>query len=269
VLALRQLHGAGRARNLEDVAREQREAELRETNEALGQFAGRVAHDVLSPLSTTMLSLDVMRQSCQHDKAALRASERGMAALERVHALVDSLLAFARAGGKPEMGAKTEIGPVLRDLVDGLTAQAQQKDIELRMGPLPVGFVACSSGVLTSIATNLIRNALKYMGDAGERRVEVRVTDAGTAWRFDVRDTGPGIPEDQQRRIFEPYVRVANAGVGIGLGLATVDRLVRSHGGTVAVRSKVGAGSTFSVELPKVVGVAHTADAAEMHPSPA
>lgn len=268
VLALRQLQRAAHARHLEDAARERRETELRETNEALGQFAGRVAHDVLSPLSTTMLSLEVMRQIGRDDKAAVRASERGMAALQRVQALVDSLLAFARAGGKPEAGANAELESVLRDLVDGLSAQAQQQDIALTMSSIPAGCVACSPGVLTSIVSNLVGNALKYMGDAPERRVEILVTDAGAAWHLDVRDTGPGIPGDQQQRIFEPYVRVAKAGVGIGLGLATVDRLVRAHGGSVAVRSKVGDGSTFSVELPKFVEVVHATDvlARALHP---
>ncbi len=269
ILAVRQLQRTARARRLEDAERERREAELREANEALGQFAGRVAHDVLSPLSTTMLSLDVMRQRCHDDQSALRAGERGAAALQRVHALVDSLLAFAQAGGKPEAGAKAELGTVLRDLVDGLSAQAQEQNIALTIAPVPSGFVACSPGVLTSIVANLVQNALKYMGDAGERRVDVRVTDAVTRWHIDVRDTGLGIPEDQQQRIFEPYVRVAKAGPGIGLGLATVERLVRAHGGAVGLRSKVGSGSTFWVELPKSQEIVHTADASEMQPAPA
>jgi signal transduction histidine kinase len=112
--------------------------------------------------------------------------------------------------------------------------------------------------VLTSIATNLVRNALKYMGDARERRVTVEVREAGDKWRVEVSDTGPGIPEDQQGRIFEPYVQLAHTGSGIGLGLATVDRLVRAHGGTVGVRSRLGAGATFWFELPKVELVPRT-----------
>jgi signal transduction histidine kinase len=271
VLAVRQLRRTARDRRLEDAARERRESELREANEALGQFAGRVAHDVRSPLAATMLSLDVMRQSprCQNDTAALKAMDRGAAALQRVQVLVEGLLEFARAGGKPDASAKAEMRPLLRELCDGLATEAEEQNIALVLGPVPAGFVACSRGVLTSIVSNLVRNALKYMGDARERRIDLRVIDASTRWHIDVSDTGPGIPEDQQRRIFEPYVRVAKAGAGLGLGLATVDRLVRAHGGTVGVRSQVGAGSTFSVELPKFVEVEHTADAPAMQPSPA
>ncbi len=258
LLAVRELRRAARARQFEDAARAEREAALRERNEALGQFAGRVAHDVLSPLSTTMLSLDLLRQSHQQDQAALRTTERGIAALQRVHALVDGLLEFARAGGKPEPGAKAEVAPVLGDLIEGLQALAQERHIVLSLDPIPPGWVACSPGVLTSIVTNLVQNAMKYLGEARERRVHVAVIGVGQNWRVEVGDTGPGIPEEQQRRIFEPYVQLARSGGiggGIGLGLATVDRLVRAHGGVVGVRSRIGAGSTFWFELPRAPSV--------------
>jgi signal transduction histidine kinase len=269
VLALRQLRRAALVRDIEDAAREQREAELREANEALGQFAGRVAHDVLSPLSTTMLSLDLIRESCPDDKRVSRAIERGAAALGRVRSLVDDLLAFARAGGKPESRAEANVASVLRDLFDGLAGQAQQQDISLSLEPVPPGSVACSPGVLTSIVTNLVQNAMKYMGDSRERRIAARVLDTGPSWRIEVSDTGQGIPDDEQQRIFEPYVQLARARGGIGLGLATVERLVRAHGGTVGLRSKVGTGSTFWFELPKAQEVAPAADATTMQPVPA
>jgi signal transduction histidine kinase len=262
-LALRQLGRAANARKRALSEREHREAELAAQNEALGQFAGRVAHDILSPLSTATLSLDLVRQSCEHDRAAVRALERGSGAIHRVHSLVDGLLAFARAGGQPEVGAITELEPVLSDTIDGLGVQAQQRSIRLTLEPVPAGAVACSSGVLTSIVTNLVQNAIKYMGDAHERDIVVRASDAGTRWRIEVRDTGRGISKEEQRHIFEPYVQIVRGGGGIGLGLATVDRLVRSHGGSVGVDSELGAGSTFWFELAKVTHASAVASGAE------
>lgn len=250
-LALRQLRRAARAQQLAHAEHERREAALAAQNEALGEFAGRVAHDILSPLGTAMLSLDVIRQSCLDDRDATRATERGVAAVHRVHALVDDLLAFARAGGQPEPGVAVELAPVLHDAIDGLALQAQDQRISLALAPVPTGAVACSAGVLTSLITNLVRNAMKHMGDVSERRVEVRVLDAGARWRVEVSDTGRGIAEDQQKRIFEPYVQLGRRRDGIGLGLAIVNRLVRSHGGSVGVVSKLGAGAMFWFELPK------------------
>ncbi len=262
VLALRQLRRAAQARRLELAARERREAELAERNEALGQFAGRVAHDILSPLTSAALSLDLVRQACGHDRASLRAIERGLAGVRRVHALVDGLLAFARAGGTPAPGTRADLTAVLGDLLQDLGEQAQERGIALSVAPLPRGQVACSAGVLTSIVSNLVQNAVKYMHAAGERRITVRVDDAGSCWHIEVHDTGPGIPDEQQGRIFEPYVQLGTGSGGIGLGLATVDRLVRAHGGKVGVRSQLGSGSTFWCELPKPRELAAAVDAA-------
>src|ERR1041384_8695332 len=105
VLALRQVRRAARERTLEQAERDRREGELAAQNKALGDFSGRVAHDILSPLHTAMLSLDIVRQTSQLDQRAAQATERGIAAVHRVHTLVDGLLAFARAGGQPEPGA--------------------------------------------------------------------------------------------------------------------------------------------------------------------
>jgi len=253
-LAVRQLRRAARAEQADRLAREQRETELVSQNEALAQFAGRVAHDILSPLSTTSLALDLARECCAHDTRALRVTERGSAAVRRVYTLVDGLLAFSRAGGRPEPGATTELAPVVTDVVGELRTQASQQAIELVVGEVPGGVVGCSEGVLTSLLSNLVRNAIKYMGDAKTRRIELRICDLQTRWRFEVEDTGPGIPEVQRSRIFEPYVQLDRSASGIGLGLATVERLVHAHRGSVGVISPAGghAGSMFWFELPKV-----------------
>ncbi len=250
-LALRQLRRATRARERERLERLRREEELAAQNTALGEFAGRVAHDVLSPLATTMLTFDVLRPPLEENRAAVHALDRGVASVQRVQSLVDGLLAFARAGGQPEPGEKAELATLLPDAIDGLAGQARDREVTLRLAPVPDGAVACSAGVLTSLVTNLVANAIKYIGEAPERRIDVRVIDAGARWRVEVADTGPGISEDQQERIFEPYVQLRRGRTGIGLGLATVDRLVRAHGGARGVQSRLGEGATFWFELAK------------------
>jgi signal transduction histidine kinase len=88
------------------------------------------------------------------------------------------------------------------------------------------------------------------MSDAVERQVSVRISESGARWRLEVQDTGPGIPPGQEQRIFEPHVQLDRVPGGIGLGLATVDRLVKAHGGTLGVVSPPGSGALFWVELP-------------------
>src|SRR5262249_40495279 len=102
------------------------------------------------------------------------------------------------------------------------------------------------------IVSNLVRNAIKYMGDAKERIVRVRAVIDGSSLRIEVEDTGPGIAPQLHERVFEPYVQLQRGGArsGIGLGLATVKRLVIAHGGSLGIRSRLGAGSLFWVKLP-------------------
>jgi signal transduction histidine kinase len=175
-----------------------------------------------------------------------------MAAITRAGTLVDGLLAFSRAGGYPEPGVSTEVGPVIADVVEALSGQAREQRIDLTVSASAPAraAVVCSKGVLTSLLSNLLRNAIKYMGDAPRRVIDVRALDAGGRWRIEVEDTGPGIAEAQQERIFRPHVQLGQT-AGIGLGLATVDRLIRGHAGALGVISSPGRGSVFWFELPK------------------
>jgi len=271
ILAVRMLRRSVRANEAARIASEKREAELADLAEALGQFSGRVAHDILSPLGSALLSLEMLERGTADDPLAQRTASLGIRAVNRVQTLVDGLLAFSKAGGKPEPGAATQLEPTITTLIEELREVASRQDIELELS-LPVdGAVACSPGVLTSLISNLVRNAIRYMNNASTRRIDVRVIDRGPRWRIEVQDTGPGIPREEQGRIFEPYVRLVHGGQGIGLGLATVDRLVRSHGGTLGVVSTLGDGSLFWFELPKPAvapeSMAAPAPAGEMKPA--
>jgi signal transduction histidine kinase len=121
--------------------------------------------------------------------------------------------------------------------------------------------VACAPGVLVSVVSNLVRNAIAHMGEATSRRVVLRCAPAERRVRFEVEDTGPGLPAGFADLAFQPYVRGPSSGApGIGLGLATVKRLVEAHGGAVGVRSVTGAGALFWFELPgRVLGRAQPA----------
>ena len=238
----------GRARRLETEHRELIERRAEE----LEQFAGRVAHDVLSPLATVGLALSVAQRN--GSPAQQSAAQRGSASLHRVRGIVDALLEFARSGARPEPGALTDVQPVVTSLFEELRPQAEATAAELRFEPVPECAVACSSGVLVVLLSNLVRNALKYLGDATERVVVVRVRPRRHTVLFEVEDSGPGIPTELGDRIFDPYVRGARASAtrpGIGLGLATVKRLVTAHGGALGAARGLLGGALFWFELPR------------------
>jgi signal transduction histidine kinase len=112
---------------------------------------------------------------------------------------------------------------------------------------------SCSAGALTSMVSNLVRNAIKYIGGAPVRRVKVACKVRPSSVLIEVEDTGPGLPVGIEATVFEPYVRGSSARdkPGLGLGLATVRRLAQGHGGRAGVTSRPGVGCTFWVELPR------------------
>ena len=217
----------------------------------LEQFAGRVAHDILSPLSAVSMAMTLVEKSPAQSGEAL---QRAQSSLSRVRRIVDGLLEFARAGARPEAGARADVRVVAAGLLDELGPFAGQRHAVLRFDDVPDCAVACSPGVLLSLLGNLLRNGLKYLGNAEVREVSLRVRPRRGRVLFEVEDTGPGIPPALGERIFEPYVRGPNTGApGIGLGLATVKRLVVSHGGSLGVRTGVNGGALFWFELDEAL----------------
>lgn len=245
VLALRKL---GRARDR--LERENRQLEARGLE--LEEFSGRMAHDVLSPLFTAGIGWELARKLYPDDERLARLAETGRAAIQRSRRLVEDLLAFSLAGNKGGAGGTAELGLVVADVVANLEAEAGAAGVQLVAEPGPAAHIACSAGVLTSILLNLVRNAIKHMDGATVRRIEIRHRLQSERLHCEITDTGPGIAFEDQRAIFEPYVRGTTKAAGIGLGLATVKRLVEGHGGSVGVRSAPGHGATFWFELPLV-----------------
>jgi signal transduction histidine kinase len=213
----------------------------------LEQFAGRVAHDIRGPLGTASMALELCLADAPLDETRARL-ERGARGISRVTSIIEGLLRFARAGARPEPGVTTRIQPVVADLLAELTPVAAERAIDLRAESVADTAVTCNSGVLASLLENLVRNAIKYMGTAPVRRVCLRAGVCGDHVRFEVEDSGPGIPPDVLPNVFEPYVRGHDGQPGIGLGLVTVRRIAEAHGGAVSVRS-TPAGSTFAVDL--------------------
>jgi signal transduction histidine kinase len=141
---------------------------------------------------------------------------------------------------------------VVQTVISGVESLAAEKQLKLVTdlpADLPVG--RGDERRITQVLMNLVGNAIKFT-DAGE--VAVRVTAPDGMFVASVVDTGPGIPEDQQQRIFEEFQQVDSSSTrkkgGTGLGLAIAKRIVELHGGNIWVESMVGKGSTFSFSLP-------------------
>ncbi|MDI3284516.1 HAMP domain-containing sensor histidine kinase [Polyangium sp. 15x6] len=229
-------------------------AALERRADELESFSGRVAHDLLSPLATVSLALDMASRRLTEpaDASTRKAVTRASQTLQRVRSFVSDLLEFARAGATPLPGVRARIDDVVSEIAEEFGPVAQDAGVELRVEAITTDRrVACSPGVLMSVLSNLVQNAIKYMGDGEERRITIRSVDRDDEVRVEVQDTGPGIAPSDRDGLFELYARGHDAKTpGLGLGLATVKRLVESHGGHVGVETAPGRGSVFWFSMP-------------------
>jgi signal transduction histidine kinase len=233
----------------------------------LEKFAGRVAHDIRNPLSSARLAAELVLRRGEGDGQKEQAA-RILRSLSRAEAITTGLLDFARSGAQPEPGARTDAGEVLRDFVRGMSPEAQRLQIDLSLEPVPPVGVLCSPGVYLSLVGNLVRNAIKYMGDSATRHITVRVSEGSSAVRTEVADTGPGIAAANLPSLFEPYFRASQdrGKEGLGLGLATVKKLAEGHHGSVGVASEPGKGTTFWFMLPRAGSALCSMDAGDLVP---
>ncbi|MEU9322808.1 SpoIIE family protein phosphatase [Streptomyces canus] len=228
---------------------------LAELDRAKTTFFANVSHEFRTPLT---LLLGPLQQALADEdrperREQLELAERGaLRLLKQVNTLLD--VARAEAGQtRPALepvdlaGATAELAGVFRSAFEaaGLT-------LEVDCPPLPKP-VALDREMWEKIILNLLSNALKFTFTGG---AQVQVAAAGNRARLTVTDTGTGIPADELPRLFERFHRVRGARSrsheGSGLGLVLVKDLVEAHGGTVGVDSRLGQGTTLTVDLPFV-----------------
>ena len=225
---------------------------------------GGVAHDLRQPLSALALStsaLDPDRMSPERLRRLIELSNRQIRQMERM--IQDFLdLAKLEAGQLELQPAREDLRKLVRDTVSTHFAQALPERLVLRLPDGPV-HVRCDGMRIEQVITNLVSNALKYSPADAPVDVVLEARDDRAVVR--VIDRGPGIPVEEQARLFEPFRRGSAATrtvPGIGLGLFVARRIIEAHGGELTVESATGRGATFVVVLPRpragaVEGVPH------------
>ncbi len=235
--------------------------ELMELDQAKTQFFANVSHELRTPLMLILGPLEsLLNDEADDAEPLLRAMDSNAHRLMRQ---VNMILNFS----KLEAGQQTcdrelgSVGQLLTTLVEGATPYASGRGIQLNAEGLellpPIPF---DQEKIETVAANLMSNAMKFTPNGG--RVTVRAGKADGGIWFEVDDTGCGIPQDQQAKVFERFHQVdsgKNGKIqGTGLGLALSKELVEMHGGRVSVRSTPGQGTTFRVELPDADAIGWT-----------
>lgn len=236
-------------------------------NASRSRFVAAASHDLLQPLSAAKLFISsVSEEALAPDARA--ALDKAQNALLSVEGILGALLDIS----KLESGrAAVSVGPVALDrllaqLNDEFGAIAAAKGLRLTVVPSRVT-VLSDPAYLRRILQNLIGNAIRYT-DRG--RVLVGVRRRGGMVRIEVRDTGPGIPEEEQDNIFKEFHRLnarASASEGMGLGLAIVERACALLGHPLGLTSEIGRGTCFMVQVPLAEGTA-TSEGPRPAPAP-
>ena len=231
-------------------SREEHERD-RERAVELEQFANRVAHDIISPLGPVTAGVHLLSNKLRGDARAQGVATIVRAGVDRVAAIVDELLRFAWSGGRAAPGESADLATAVEAVRDELLPAARASGISLTFEPAPHVAVACAEAAIIIVLQNLVRNAIKYIGNGPRKVIRASVRVLSGKVRLVVQDTGPGIPAGMEQAVFEPYVRGDDSLLpGLGLGLATVKRIVESRAGSVGVSSTPRRGATFWVELP-------------------
>ncbi len=251
---------------------------LEALDKAKSRFFANVSHEFRTPLTLTLGPLDDLQAGLYGPLDAPMASQVNLARRNaaRVLDLINQILEVARleAGQTPLSARPLDLGAFVEAIARPFEAQAARQSIRFHLdGPAVPIEVLADPVHLERALSNLLSNALKFTPGGGGVRVGVDASEA--AARVSVRDSGPGIPADDLPHVFDRFYQVDESSPtqpGTGIGLALVKEVVDLHGGTLAVVSEEGFGSTFTLTLP--LGRTHLApeqvaqDAGPWEPSP-
>ncbi len=217
---------------------------------AVGKMAAGVAHEVNTPLTiilndASLLLRDASKGSREEEDLRVIVTEA-----KRCGQVINGLLEFARAD-KPQRRT-ADLNEIVRETLLLASHQAIIQNVTVHVNlraELPR--VRVDVHQLKQVFLDIISNAIQAMPDGGSLIIESDVPPVGDFARVSFTDTGCGIPEENVEKIFQPFFTTKDATRGTGLGLAICDEIVRKHGGRIGVRSIVGKGTCFTVELPR------------------
>jgi len=225
-------------------------ARLQELLDGQRRLLHDVSHELRSPLARLQAAADLMRQQPERAPEFLERIQRDTGRMDR---LVGELLTLARldAGMAGDMSERVDLGALMDDIANDEALEAQGKDCRIEVD-VPEGLAVAGSGdMLRRALENVVRNALRHSPRAGTVRLTARADAGGEGVGIAIEDQGPGVPEDQLKAIFEPFVRgEGSRGAGYGLGLAITRRAVAAHGGSVVARNLPGGGLSVVLRLP-------------------
>ncbi len=212
----------------------------------LGTLASGMAHEIGTPMNVILGRAEYLLQRTA-DEGMKKGLATIVAQVERITKVMNQLLTFARRR-TPQWGV-VDVGEILDDSLEMFQERivhgriTVDKAIESSLPP-----VRADRDQLIQVLINLVMNSLHAMPEGG--RLGLSLDRENRHLRIGVSDTGHGMPEEIRSKVFEPFFTTKDFGKGTGLGLTVVKGIIEEHGGTIAVESVVGKGTTFWIRLP-------------------
>ena len=223
---------------------------LADTDHEQRQFLTDVAHEIATPFQIVAGLAEALVDGTFDESDDLDTREIVSHETARMARLLDDLRAVTRPDLTPEL-VPTDVGALAESLVDRFTALAATKQVQLRAS-VEHSTLHTDPHLVETVVSNFVTNALRATGAGGQVAVDVR-RHRGRV-QIAVRDTGPGIPAQEQERIFDRFYRLDRArdraAGGAGLGLSIARRYAQALGGWIELESTVGRGSRFTLILP-------------------
>ena len=227
-------------RSLEETSRRQ------DRLAAIGRMAASIAHEIRNPLAAMRGSIQMLRSELDSDSSQTELMEIILRESDRLNRIITDFLSYARP--RSLAPARVDVGDLLHQtfaLMRHSPEIAANQSIVEELPSEPT-FAEADEGQLKQVFWNLARNALQAMPNGGTLRATLE-PNSDNRLRIAFTDTGRGMSPDQVEHLFEPFSSTTG---GTGLGLSIVYQIIRDHGGTINVRSRVGQGTTITVELP-------------------
>ena len=211
---------------------------LRRLIESRTRMLAALSHDLRTPLTLLRLRAEEVADTDERDKM--------LATIGEMDEMIGATLAFARDEVRAEPRRRVDVAALLASVVDDMA----DAGLPVTMAPAPPLIHDCQPGALKRAITNLLDNAVKY----GKRARVDDPRDARKTIEITIDDDGPGIPEAELPRVFQPFYRVEDSRSrdtgGTGLGLAIAQSIVQAHGGELTLANRPGGGLRACIKLP-------------------
>ncbi|MFH2137514.1 MAG: response regulator [Candidatus Omnitrophota bacterium] len=222
---------------------------------SVGQLAFGIAHEIRNPLGIVQGGVDYLGSLLnEKDKEITGAAEKIKKAIVRANNIIVDLLKFSRSS-KITL-EQVDIPRVIEESLSLLKNKAYLGNVKVKTNfPEDLGLVDGDASLLRQVFFNICNNAVDAMPQGGDLVINVinknDVSSQEPSIHIEIKDTGEGIPEGVQSKIFVPFFTTKDPGKGTGLGLSIVHMIIERHGGTIRVESDGQKGTTFIIELPQ------------------